>query len=693
MTDFKFSMPVQFASEETSEVGDSMLVTYKDAVIAIGGPTEPESYYDYENGKESVRRLDLTAAIEAKAVFAPRLKQPEGIPVYVGHDTSLSLGRVTDIRFGKFNDRPALLADIELMESSPDPRMNHVLEGISQKIGIGLSMGLDPSTIKVSETKEKDGSSLVSFTEFGIREVSLTPEPRIPGAHLFSLSSSHLRNNVMTNSIQTAAPQATSNEEEILERIDIVARQSQGPSSKELANDRVFSYLANTRTAFEGQTDTVNQLFALGEQYRSGSINETQVYSQATSIAQRSGNVESLARDGSSPQTEARHMATRIVESVPTFSLANLLEAGMRRRSDPSFSNDEFEVMNNLQREFPNMAGANPPSGKGTHIPMPTQALMTLVSERQGVNFGQTYGTSTINGQTGSDQIDESRSPDYARNLLARFLRPSNVAMGLGVTTVPVTRDIVVPIQTSGTSAGWLGENASAPAQSYDVDTQASSPRRIAAQGNFSWQLEAGEGTGAGSLGSYMLLIDDLNRGVNQQKELALFGGTGNNGQPTGVVRTTGINAVTVTATPTWATIASFLTPILTNNIDANTAAWVTTPRWYQVLRTTLQSASANSIFLTGSAAMEQGRARAMMDGFPLYVTNNLPRIGSGNNEDVLMLGVFSELLDIQYARSFITIDDTSNAANAFTTVTYNGFCFVIARRPKAFSVGSVVFA
>ena len=89
----------------------------------------------------------------------------------------------------------------------------------------------------------------------------------------------------------------------------------------------------------------------------------------------------------------------------------------------------------------------------------------------------------------------------------------------------------------------------------------------------------------------------------------------------------------------------AFVTPIMTANIDSSSAAWVTTPRWYQVLRTTLQSASANSIFLSGNAAMEQGRSRANLDGFPLYVTNNLPRIGSGNNEDVLLLGVFSELL------------------------------------------------
>ena len=184
-------------------------------------------------------------------------------------------------------------------------------------------------------------------------------------------------------------------------------------------------------------------------------------------------------------------MANRIVETVPNFSLANLLDGGMRRRSNRSYSNDELDVMGSLQQEFPNMAGAGGPSGSGTHIPMPTAALMRLVAERQGVNFGQTYGASTIDGQTGSAQIDESRSPDYARNLLARFLRPSNVATGLGVTTVPVTRDIIVPIQTSGTSAGWLGENASAAAQAYDVDTQQSSPRRLAAQGYFSWQLEA----------------------------------------------------------------------------------------------------------------------------------------------------------------------------------------------------------
>ena len=36
-----------------------------------------------------------------------------------------------------------------------------------------------------------------------------------------------------------------------------------------------------------------------------------------------------------------------------------------------------------------------------------------------------------------------------------------------------------------------------------------------------------------------------------------------------------------------------------------------------------------------------------------------------------------------------MTIDDTSNAGQAYTTVTYNGYMFIITRRPKAFSSGS----
>ena len=41
-------------------------------------------------------------AIESEAVFASRTgKQPEGVPVYISHDPSLSIGRVTDIRYGQ----------------------------------------------------------------------------------------------------------------------------------------------------------------------------------------------------------------------------------------------------------------------------------------------------------------------------------------------------------------------------------------------------------------------------------------------------------------------------------------------------------------------------------------------------------------------------------------------------------------
>ena len=689
-----------FASKKDVKDGDTELRQYKGAVVAVSGRTEPERMLSLSNGKEGTLQFDLGPAIESEQVFAPRLSTKAGIPVFASHNRRLALGRVDAIYYGEFEGSPALLADISLLANSPDPEADHVLQAVPKGIGAGLSVGMDPATVKYDMVKEDDGEVVV-FQSFDVAEVSLTPEPRVPQAHLFSLPKEVIK---MSNPIQAVRPEPAQDPARVQSAAPPPNFSAPPPPAGTAgADDAIYTFLETARKDFESNPQTLNSLFQIGEEYRKGAVSATQAMNMAMVAARNHAGVQGLAPNGSSPQGESEHIATRMHDTVPNFNMHRLMNAAMRRGLDPSFNCPELDLMESMHQEFPswnNVPGMQVESRPGSRtFTAPSHALLELMRSKQelglgrspanGFNFAQTYGTSTIGGSTGSAQIGESTVPDYRRDLLQGFLRPSDVSRALGIREVPVTKNIVVPTVTSSTSFGWLGENAATAATGYDVATQESSPKRIGAHGLWSWQLGVSEG--ADGLGTYQLLMDELNSELALQKELALYAGTAGDGQPRGITNVTGTNAITLSATPTWAQIASYLTPILEANLPSGGATWLTTPRWYQVLRTTLQTTTANSIFLSGNATLGQGMGMGMLDGRNLLITNNIPKIGSGDNEELLMLGVWMYLLSISYAQVFVTIDDVTRATNAATQITIQGFCDILTLRAKAFSIGSAI--
>ena len=207
-----------------------------------------------------------------------------------------------------------------------------------------------------------------------------------------------------------------------------------------------------------------------------------------------------------------------------------------------------------------------------------------------------------------------------------------------------------------------------------------------------SWMRLAGADS---QFGVIPIVTAEMQRGVWQAKESAVYNGSGSSGQPTGVRSTTGIVAGTISDTPTYAQVLNFVVEVAEENIPAEMFRFITTWRAARKLATVLTfaaSSSAMAIPLWKDAGSEQiariGAGFGSLSGYPAAQTTQLP-INLNTDEHAIIGGVFPYTTCFDYATAFITIDDISRASTAQTRLAINSFHDVICRVPTAFVAGS----
>ena len=342
------------------------------------------------------------------------------------------------------------------------------------------------------------------------------------------------------------------------------------------------------------------------------------------------------------------------------------------------FSGDS-ERAKELTRKFSDIRTASKPGS--SIIPIPLSALGIGQAQR----LAQTYSG-------GGSNVDQYRSDDYRRDLLTMFHRPPGSLDKLGVMQITVSNDVNVPRVTAAQTASWVGENVDATDQSLTVDSTKSAAHRLAAKTDISWQLTAA----ADEIGITPLVIYELNRTMMQEREKAAFGKAATN-RPTGLAGAVGVNDPGVGAAPTTlAHVKAFELALMVDNIPTDNLKWLLSVADANGLssRLTFSASSALAAIPMFRSSMDVGPMgmSSGYDGFvvgrPACASNNVPAdLGSSNNETMVVLGDWSNLLVIDYMMAFITVDDISQALAAQTRCTINSYHDVITRFPSAFAV------
>jgi len=154
----------------------------------------------------------------------------------------------------------------------------------------------------------------------------------------------------------------------------------------------------------------------------------------------------------------------------------------------------------------------------------------------------------------------------------------------------------------------------------------------------------------------------------------ACLEGDGNNGKPTGITNTTGINTVSLTsaAAPTWAEMVSLESAVGVDNALLGRLSYIVNPTNYGTLKSTSKDTGSGIFIADGNG----------MNGYPIVSSNQL----TANN---YVFGNFSDLLIGFFAGLDLIVDPYTSSSSGTVRVVALQSVDAAVRNPVSFVVGS----
>lgn len=256
-------------------------------------------------------------------------------------------------------------------------------------------------------------------------------------------------------------------------------------------------------------------------------------------------------------------------------------------------------------------------------------------------------------------------------------LRNAMLGARLGVRYIPGMQGNARIVKGGGVSASWLAEEAAATKVKDSFSPVDMTPHRLQILGGYTYDLLK-----QAALPVEQILWDELIRAHAQALDAAIFNGTGADGQPLGILATTGIGDVEGGANGaalSWANIVALESAVGAANGLFGRLAYVTNSKVAGHMKRTPQ-VSGYPRYL-----MEDGRT----NGFAVEVTNAIPSDltkGNGTALSAMIFGNFEEVLVPQWGGLDMIVDPFSSKAKGVVEVTAIAYHDVCVRRPACFA-------
>jgi len=355
-------------------------------------------------------------------------------------------------------------------------------------------------------------------------------------------------------------------------------------------------------------------------------------------------------RGANNPQSIAKLDLTK--KETRTYSLLRAI----RSASDKDWNNAGFEA--ECSREIAHRMGKTPDP---TKFYVPFDVLQRPVTtQKRDLNVSP--------GSAGGFLAD-------TRNVgFVELLRNRSVLFNMGATRLGgLTSNVTIPRHTAAATANWLGTETVAATESQQTFGQISlTPKNVAAYTEIGRQLAL-----QSSPDAEMLVMSDLAAVVALAADLAGLNGSGAAGQPTGIINTAGIGAVTGT-TIAYAGVLEFQTDCAASNALFDTAGYVATPAVAALLAQRVKFAS------TASALWEGNLLNGNVAGFRAMASNQLP---AGN----LLFGAFDQVVIGEWGVLEVEVNPYANFAAGIIGVRAFYSMDIGVRYPAAFSLATGV--
>lgn len=235
---------------------------------------------------------------------------------------------------------------------------------------------------------------------------------------------------------------------------------------------------------------------------------------------------------------------------------------------------------------------------------------------------------------------------DLLAGSLIELLRNKQVFANLGTTNLGgLVGNVAIPRQSGGATAYWLAEGASVTESDQTFQQVGLTPHRLVAQTAYDKQLVA-----QASIGVEAMVRNDIALQTSLKKDLAILTGSGANGEPLGILNTTGVQTVTFSTAATWAKVVEFETDLATANADqTGIPVFVTSPavrgKWKTILK------ASGALVQSSSFLWDMD----MVNGYRGTVSN---QVASATN--LVYFGVPSEIIDATWAGIDVVVNPFS---------------------------------
>jgi HK97 family phage major capsid protein/HK97 family phage prohead protease len=355
--------------------------------------------------------------------------------------------------------------------------------------------------------------------------------------------------------------------------------------------------------------------------------------------------------------------AVKPVEMDQRDAASYSISAGIRAALSGDWTSREAGLVREMSQEVQQQSGFSQSGKRGFFVP-----FSALAKRATYVTSGATTGGNLVATDLMADEFIEA-------------LRNNSVMLNLGVRTMTgLVGDVAIPRRSGVASTYYLSTETTAITQSESTFDQVTlSPKNLAALSKYSRQtlLQA-------TPGIEDLVRRDLTDGINLGIDLGILNGSGSAGQPTGILNTSGIGSVALGTNGGAITVNSLVDleeQVLIDNgaVNRDAIAYVTNAKVLAELKKLRAggSTTTDGAYLVNDQldAIGRGGTPATVNGYPLYVTNQVPsNLTKGTSSGVcsaVLMGDFSQAMVGFYGNGIEIVvgEDSDDFSKALTSV------------------------
>lgn len=303
--------------------------------------------------------------------------------------------------------------------------------------------------------------------------------------------------------------------------------------------------------------------------------------------------------------------------------------------------------------------------GRGIMLPSFVQAR----SQPGWMKRDLTAGTTTEGGYTIQTEVGQ----------LIPFRDPEGVIMRLGVEFMPgLIGNIDFPRNDGAATAVWAGEQTTSTETSPTFDRVQMAPNRLTAYTELSTQLFR-----QSTFNMENFIRTRLLKARDNALDLSALTGAGGTA-PTGITGTSGVNVITVAASPTWAKIVDFETQCATDDaLFDDSIAYLTTPGVAGILKTIKRDVAGNGFIWEGN-----NRSSGTINGYRA-LTSTLVPTGSGGH--YMFFGNWSSMKVGQWGGVELMLNPYTRLKDATLELVLNTWHDIALAHGQAFAYSSTV--